>query len=56
LSTYYDKKEPGKAYIYLKEYNAVRESLYGTGNMRAMQNIVVAEVQRQQAIIEVEKA
>jgi len=56
LSGYYDTKDPAKALNYLKEYNTVRESLYGTQNMRAMQNLVVAEVQRQQAIIEVEKA
>ena len=56
LSSYYDKKDPAKALSYLKDYNAVRESLYGTKNMRAMQNLVVAEVQRQQEIIEVEKA
>ncbi len=56
LSGYYDTKDPAKALDYLKEYNIVRESLYGTQNMRAMQNLVVAEVQRQQAIIEVEKA
>jgi two-component system NtrC family sensor kinase len=56
LSGYYDTKDPAKALNYLKEYNIVRESLYGTQNMRAMQNLVVAEVQRQQAIIEVEKA
>jgi signal transduction histidine kinase len=56
LSSYYDKKDPAKALNYLKEYNAVRESLYGTKNMQAMQNLVVAEAQRQQEIIEVEKA
>jgi two-component system, NtrC family, sensor kinase len=56
LSSYYDKKDPAKALSYLKDYNAIRESLYGTKNMRAMQNLVVAEVQRQQEIIEVEKA
>ena len=56
LSSYYDKKDPAKALSYLKDYNAVRESLYGTKNMRAMQNLVVAEVQRQQEIIEVEKS
>jgi two-component system, NtrC family, sensor kinase len=56
LSSYYDKKDPAKALSYLKDYNAVRESLYGTKNMRAMQNLVVAEAQRQQEIIEVEKA
>ena len=56
LSSYYDKKDPAKALNYLKEYNAVRESLYGTKNMQAMQHLVVAEAQRQQEIIEVEKA
>jgi signal transduction histidine kinase len=56
LSSYYDKKDPAKALNYLKEYNAVRESLYGTKNMQAMQNLVVAEAQRQQEIVEVEKA
>jgi signal transduction histidine kinase len=56
LSSYYDKKDPAKALNYLKEYNAVRESLYGTKNMQAMQNLVVAEAQRQQEIIEMEKA
>ena len=56
LSSYYDKKDIAKALNYLKEYNAVRESLYGTKNMQAMQNLVVAEAQRQQEIIEVEKA
>jgi signal transduction histidine kinase len=56
LSSYYDKKDPAKALNYLKEYNAVRDSLYGTKNMQAMQHLVVAEAQRQQEIIEVEKA
>ena len=56
LSSYYDKKDPAKALNYLKKYNAVRESLYGTKNMQAMQNLVVAEAQRQQEIVEVEKA
>jgi signal transduction histidine kinase len=56
LSSYYDKKDPAKALNYLKEYNAVRESLYGTKNMQAMQHLVVAEAQRQQEIIEMEKA
>jgi signal transduction histidine kinase len=56
LSSYYDKKDPAKALNYLKEYNAVRESLYGTKNMQAIQHLVVAETQRQQEIIEVEKA